>query len=124
MAHYDLELQPPAPFTEVSITNFATGQSVRLPGKVDTGAGITVIPERVVRDLVLPKAGEMLCQSYDGARTWHPVHYVDLDIAGCHLPRIKVVSTARNHVLLGRDVLNQFILTLDGKALTFDLRDP
>jgi predicted aspartyl protease len=124
MPHYDLELRPPAPFTEVSITNFATGQSVRLPGKVDTGAGITVIPERVVRDLVLPKAGEMLCQSYDGARTWHPVHYVDLDIAGRHLPRIKVVSTARLYVLLGRDVLNQFILTLDGKALTFNLRDP
>jgi len=122
--HYDLELQPPAPFTEVSITNFATGQSVYLPGKVDTGAGITVIPERVVRDLVLPKAGEMLCQSYDGARIWHPVHYVDLDVAGYHLPYTKVVSTARTYVLLGRDVLNQFILTLDGKALVFDLRDP
>jgi len=91
---------------------------------VDTGAGITVIPERVVRDLVLPKAGEMLCQSYDGARTWHPVHYVDLDVAGHHLPRIKVVSTPRNDVLLGRDVLNQFILTLDGKALAVGLCDP
>ena len=36
----------------------------------------------------------------------------------------EVVAANRNDMLLGRDVLQNFILTLDGKAETFDLIDP
>jgi hypothetical protein len=33
-------------------------------------------------------------------------------------------GAARNDVLLGRNVLNRFVITLDGKALTFEMKDP
>ncbi len=36
----------------------------------------------------------------------------------------EVVAASRNDMLLGRDVLQNFILTLNGKTETFDLVDP
>ena len=36
----------------------------------------------------------------------------------------EVVAAGRNDMLLGRDVLQNFILTLDGKTETFELVDP
>jgi len=53
-----------------------------------------------------------------------PLYYIAMEIAGYNIPLVEVTAVQRSDVLLGRDVLNQFILTLDGKALTFDLRDP
>jgi hypothetical protein len=43
---------------------------------------------------------------------------------GYTLQDIEVTASPRRDVLLGRDVLNHFILTLNGKDLTFDLKDP
>jgi hypothetical protein len=37
---------------------------------------------------------------------------------------VEIAASPRQDVLLGRDVLNHFILTLNGKDLTFELRDP
>jgi len=37
---------------------------------------------------------------------------------------LEVVSAPRSDVLLGRDVLNQFNISLRGKDLTFEIEDP
>jgi hypothetical protein len=39
-------------------------------------------------------------------------------------PFVEVVAAPIPYAILGRDVLNHFILTLNGKGLTFELQDP
>jgi hypothetical protein len=45
-------------------------------------------------------------------------------VEGFALPSVRCIATDRTNVLLGRNVLNRFIVTLDGKSLTFALQDP
>jgi hypothetical protein len=49
---------------------------------------------------------------------------VRLTVEGFDLPVVRCVTASRANVLLGRNVLNRFIITLDGKNLTFELKDP
>lgn len=85
---------------------------------------MTVIPRDIVTALHLEQMGDVLCQGYDGVETPRPLYYVALEVIDYHIPMVEVTVSPRQDVLLGRDVLNHFILTLDGKDLTFELQDP
>jgi hypothetical protein len=45
-------------------------------------------------------------------------------LEGSVLPAVRSIATDRSNVLLGRNVLNRFLIILDGKQLTFELKDP
>ena len=124
MFRYNTAIQPPAAFVQVTLLDPITGLSVQKPGKLDTGASITVLPESVVTTLRLKAVSEGFVTGFDGKGSLRPLYYIAMEVAGYDIPIVEVASAERSDVLLGRNVLNQFILTLDGKALTFDLRDP
>ena len=42
-------------------------------------------------------------------------------VEGYVVQDVQCVATDRDNVLLGRDVLNDFVITLDGENLTFSL---
>ena len=76
MPAYDAGFNPPAPVAGVTAAHPVSGASSgALRGKLDSGADVTVVPERLIAQL-------------------------------------------------GRNVLNRFLITLDGKNLTFELQDP
>jgi predicted aspartyl protease len=95
-----------------------------LPGKLDTGADITLIPLSLVEKLQLVPETPVVMAGYDGTETERTAYFVDLEIEGYKLEAIEVVAVPRSHILLGRDVLNRFIITLNGKDLTFEMVDP
>jgi len=115
---------PPTPFVETQVINPLNGERFQLPGKLDTGAAMTVIPGDIVTALHLEQMGDVLCQGYDGVETPRPLYYVALEVTCYYIPMVEVTVSPRRDVLLGRDVLNHFILTLNGKDLTFELQDP
>lgn len=92
--------------------------------ELDTGASISVIPESLVDDLRLVPRKSVTIFGYDDKIAERDAFSVDLEIEGYKLRSVKVVSAPRKTILLGRDVLNHFIITLDGKALTFEMQDP
>jgi len=121
---YETQVTPPAPVVKTQVINPLTGETFDLPGKLDTGAAMTVIPKDIALTLHLEQMGDVLCQGYDGVETLRPLYYVTLEVPGYHFPIVEVTASPRRDVLLGRDVLNHFILTLNGKDLTFELQDP
>jgi predicted aspartyl protease len=121
---YDTQVMPPAPVVKTQVINPLTEETSHLPGKLDTGAAMTVIPRDIVTALHLEQMGDVLCQGYDGVETSRPLYYVALEVTGYHISMVEVTTSPRQDVLLGRDVLNHFTLTLNGKDLTFELRDP
>jgi predicted aspartyl protease len=125
MPHYSSLLKPPAPVATVRIIHPVTGvESQDFAGKLDTGADMTVIPETLARQLALPPLGRIWARGFDGPGGPHFVYYVRFVVQGCLLPRVRCMSAQREDALLGRDVLNQFIITLDGKRLAFEIVDP
>jgi len=122
---YDPAFNPPAAVTDVTIAHPVTAakRSV-LRAKLDTGADITVIPQRLVGQLGIAPKGRVWTRGYDGTYAQRPVYYVRLTLEGFNLAAVRCIATDRSNVLLGRNVLNRFIIILDGKNLTLELKDP
>lgn len=125
MPRYSTFLTPPGPVATVRLIHPATGaESHDFAGKLDTGADMTVIPEDLATQLALPPWGQIWAKGFDGPYAPHFVYYVRFVVQGYLIPPVRCMSAHRNDALLGRDVLNQFIITLDGKKLTFEIADP
>jgi predicted aspartyl protease len=125
MPAYDPAFSPPAPVADVIVVHPTTGvNSGALRGKLDSGADITVIPQRLVAELGLTPRGRIWTRGYDGTYAQRLVYYVRLTVESFDLLTVRCIAADRVDVLLGRNVLNRFIITLDGKNLTFKLKDP
>lgn len=125
MRAYDHSFNPPAPVAELTIAHPVTAAiSGVLHGILDSGADITVIPDSLATRLQLTPHGQIWTQSYNGTYSRRLVYYVRLTVEGFELPAVRCVAADRSNVLLGRNVLNHFIITLDGKRLGFELIDP
>ncbi len=124
MHNYDPRERPPAPFVDVRIANIETGASLWLRAKLDTGASVSVIPESARDALRIDPKGEARFTGYDGAESVRDIYYINIEVEGLRLPSVRMTASRRRDVLLGRDILNHFIVTLDGKAQTFEMVDP
>jgi predicted aspartyl protease len=86
---------------------------------VDTGADRTLLPASVVRALALPEIDAVRLRGIDEARKLATVHDAAVTLAG--LRSLVQVIAFGEEAILGRDVLNRFVATLDGPALTLSI---
>ena len=125
MFPYDPAFSSPAPVLEIVVGHpQAAHIETRVQAQVDPGSDITVLPESAAEAIGLQRAGDLETEGYDGIVTRWPFYVVTLKVADVTLRPMSVVVMSRSLAILGRDVLNHFILTLSGKDLTFELRDP
>ncbi|MGQ9627679.1 MAG: hypothetical protein ACUVV0_12350 [Anaerolineae bacterium] len=52
------------------------------------------------------------------------LYLIAIELAGIHLPAVELVACPTKYAFLGRDVLNRFVINLDGPGLAFDLFSP
>ncbi|HEY6103552.1 MAG TPA: retroviral-like aspartic protease family protein [bacterium] len=110
---YDTTQDPPAPVLSVRVGLAGGRWSAALPFLVDTGADMTVVPARLVRELGLPAVGEAALQGATGKRARVPIYRAELGVGSVNLST-QVVAFGRE-MLLGRDVLNLWTVILRGK---------
>jgi predicted aspartyl protease len=94
-------------------------EAVMLPMLVDTGADCTLVPASIVRRLGLPQVDVVGLTGVGGARSRATVHAASVELGGARL--IARVVAFVDEAILGRDVLNQVAVTLDGPGLTISL---
>jgi predicted aspartyl protease len=110
------------PVVSVAVSLPTGGDPMIVSMMVDTGADRTLLPISIVRDLALPEIDAIRLRGIDEARKLATVHDAAVTLAGIR-SLVQVVAFA-DEAILGRDVLNQFIATFDGPALTLSIASP
>lgn len=119
-SHFD----PPAPVARVSFVNPANGMQVDdVLMLLDTGADVTVVPERVLRALEAEKEDVAYEIEYlEGAAPdalaavhlqmqWHGFKFTG-----------SFLVTAASYGIVGRNTLNRLVLLLDGPTQRWEIR--
>ena len=123
--NYNRQLAPPAAFVHVSLRRPTGGDGLDdVPAQIDTAADMTVLPLDVVESLRVVQLDQRPVGGFGGHVTLSPTFLVELTIRELK----PVVVQALGHqgepfVLLGRDVLNQYRLILDGPGQTLDIHE-
>jgi predicted aspartyl protease len=116
---YDASLEPPAPVVPVRIGRPVGDEAVMLPMLVDTGADCTLVPAQIVHRLGLPRIDAIGVTGVGGATKRAMVHAASVELGGLRV-LARIVAFA-DEAILGRDILNQAVVTLDGPGLVMSV---
>jgi predicted aspartyl protease len=113
---YDTAYSPPAPVCEVTFSVAHTGQSVGpLNATLDTGADGTLVPERHLEAIGARRVMETGLRSQWGERRVVYLYLVTVHLGKIELPGTYVVGDDQaDEIVIGRNVLNQLSIWLDG----------
>lgn len=120
---YDPSFHPPAPAIPfgLGLPNEITPRR-NLWGQVDSGADVTLIPASILNEIGAKLADRRIMLGANGTRQQVNRYYVVI-----HLPTgitygVRAIATQNDsEILLGRDVLNQWRVVLDGPGETVEI---
>ena len=122
--NYNRQLTPPAPFVHVRVAVPGIGNAgEETAAQLDSAADRTVIPWAVVESLQLPQLDELPVLGFGGHLSSVPTFLVQLTVRSLEPITIEAFASREEpYVLLGRDVLNQFRIVLDGPNLVLGMK--
>lgn len=91
---------------------------------IDTGADITVLPRAVATRLGLIKFSEIGVAGFRLAPEALDTFLVSLKIHQWGIEAVEIVIGDDNYGVLGRDVLNRFVIVLYGPDLALTIESP
>ncbi len=83
-----------------------------------------VIPDTLADQLQLTAYRTTIARGFDRFPVPKDVYLIRLEVEGYSVGPLEAVEAPRKDLLLGRNALNHFVITLDGKNLAFELIDP
>ena len=120
---YDTRFAPPAPVLRVRLSS--PGESPQdefQAGIADTGSDGTLVPLRILETIEAIGVGEAVLYGVLGETRAVHVYEVDFHVENATLPNALVIGDEHgNEIVIGRNILNNLILLLDGQQNTADL---
>lgn len=117
---YDSTYDPSAPVIEVSVRY--RGEAT-ITAMIDSGADATILPYHVLQTVNARYFETRILRGTDGARVSVNRYLVHLQIGNFQIHSIRAIaSDAAGEPLIGRDVLNQLVVTLDGPGSAVMIR--
>ncbi len=110
---YDSSYNPAMPVITIQVARRIGGTIFPLTAIVDSGADATQIPLPVLRQLQARQGLTGWLREAAGGRYRVNLYKVALQIAEHRPFFVDVVGTQQDDVIVGRDVLNQFMVTLN-----------
>jgi predicted aspartyl protease len=118
---YSHAFSPPAPVVTLLVSAPDGDVPITIEGKIDSGADICAVPDRLVAELGLPIVRTIRAAGFAGELRETVVYEVDVQIEGIVHDGVEALATRRPYVIVGRNVLNTWIAKLDGPAERLDL---
>jgi len=120
---YDRAYYPGAASMEIRLaapeSSWAMGP---LRAFVDTGADVCLIPTKYIEPLGIPPDDRKFLRSQWGERRKVDVFWLDIGIGNWRFPMTEIVADDRGQeIIVGRNLLNKMILTLNGPAQLLDV---
>jgi hypothetical protein len=110
---------PPGPVANVIVGHPTDARTTRvLPGKMDTGSDVTLVPIFVVVQLGALSHGRCWLRGH-GTSIRAGMYDLNINVEGYEVPAVRCIATKRDNVLLGRDVLNDLSLPWTAKTSFF-----
>lgn len=110
---YDHRVEPPAPVVPLRVGPPDGETAVLLPALIDSGADLTVIPAAVAGQLGLMTTDHVTVRA-GGTTSSAGVCAAQIELEG--VAEIVEVLAWQREALLGRNLLQQVVATLDGPA--------
>jgi hypothetical protein len=119
---YDCSMKPPGPAAAVIVGHPTNNRTTSvLLGKMDTGSDVTLIPTAIVKMLRAAARGRAWLRHHDGTLMPRYLYTLNFCVDGHAVRDVSCLAANRANVLLGRDILNRFVITLDGKNQVYSL---
>lgn len=119
---YGYSRLPPVPEIEIVVNSPAGSPRPEiLKMIVDSGADRTVLPLEVVKRMDLPFWDEGVIKDFSGKA--HKVFFYTARITISTLEEhlIRIIALEGSHSLVGRDILNRYKVTLDGRQKKIEI---
>lgn len=121
---YDRDYWPPFPVVEFAVIGPNQNKEIVVRGLIDSGSDATQIPFAVLQTVGARKIDDRWVKDAHGLRYPVATYAVQLRLGSLMLYGIEVIGRKGiDEVLVGRDVLNQLVVTLNGLALTSHITD-
>lgn len=106
--------EPPAPYCSILIETFDGSRQATLEALLDTGSDISFVPLNVARRLGLRYLGTGRAEGIGGERVARHIFQAFFSLEREASRETNMMAWNEDLALLGRDVLNQYHITLDG----------
>jgi len=109
------------PHIDITVINPINDVKTQLPFMIDTGATITAIPSTILKYEIKRKPHrELIINNFDSQKIIKLMYFVHINICGTVIEKLEICGTDNpDYGLLGRDVLDQYILHCDGPNQKF-----
>jgi len=119
---YNFAYSPSAPFVTLEVGAGSTTAGLTLSAMIDSGADATLLPLPLLKRLRAPRLDTRILRTVTGVRTPVSLFRVWLRIGPAHLRNVHAIGIETTEgAILGRDVLNQLIVTLNGLAAVTEI---
>jgi len=109
---YSRQFEPPAPVAEIIVR--AVGEAT-VQVLIDSGADASMLPITILRSINARFIEKHRVVPVLGRAYTVDLYAVNIQIAGFNIPAVEVIAVKdTGDALIGRDVLNHLIITLDG----------
>ncbi len=121
MSAYDTDHDPPAPLVDLTVSSVVNRRR-SLSVLLDTGSDITAVPQTLIDIRQLYPIGRLEMEGVAADTRMMLTYAVHLTIGDLSIPRLEVILTGLDFVVVSRDVLNRLYLLLNGPELDFTVR--
>lgn len=119
---YNSAYIPAMPMIAIQLRRFASQPPILLEAIVDTGSDASLIPLRYLHQLQARKGHTQWLSGVAGGRYKVDLYAVSVQIGQYRPMYVNVVGTNKqDEVIIGRDVLNEFVVTLNAPAHVVEL---
>ena len=119
---YDTSYVPSMPIIELLIGRAQATPLLHITAIVDSGADATMIPVSYLKQIGARKGKQAVVRSYFGTRDLVDRYDVSLQFANFTRSQVSVVGVTQTmEAVIGRDILNALIVTLNGLATSVEI---